>query len=97
MDDLRASPPGHHFTHPQLLSIEGLSAEDILFLLERSDEAIQISRAKKKQKSALNGRTQINLFFEESTRTQASFELAGKRLGADGILPTLAMHDVFEF
>jgi aspartate carbamoyltransferase catalytic subunit len=48
-----------------------------------SDQAVEVSRRINKKQSILSGRTQINLFYEASTRTQASFELAGKRLGAD--------------
>ena len=48
-----------------------------------AEEAVEVSRQVEKKRSILRGRTQINLFFEASTRTQASFELAGKRLGAD--------------
>ncbi|OCW56826.1 aspartate carbamoyltransferase catalytic subunit [Hoeflea olei] len=71
------------FPHRHLLGIKGLSEPDILYLLDRADEAVQISRRRDKKTSTLRGLTQINLFFEASTRTQASFELAGKRLGAD--------------
>lgn len=71
------------FPHRHLLGIKGLSEPDIFYLLDRADEAVQISRQEEKKTSTLRGRTQINLFFEASTRTQASFELAGKRLGAD--------------
>ena len=71
------------FPHRHLLGIEGLSAQDIGALLDRATEAIEVSRQVEKKKATLRGRTQINLFFEPSTRTQASFELAGKRLGAD--------------
>jgi len=71
------------FPHRHLLGIKGLSEPDIIYLLDRADEAVQISRQEEKKTSTLRGRTQINLFFEASTRTQASFELAGKRLGAD--------------
>jgi aspartate carbamoyltransferase catalytic subunit len=48
-----------------------------------AEEEITLNRQIEKKKSSLRGRTMINLFFENSTRTQASFELAGKRLGAD--------------
>ncbi|AEV38283.1 aspartate carbamoyltransferase catalytic subunit [Pseudovibrio sp. FO-BEG1] len=51
--------------------------------MDLADEAVEVSRQVEKQKAVLRGRTQINLFFEASTRTQSSFELAGKRLGAD--------------
>jgi len=71
------------FPHRNLLGIEGLNAPEINALLNLAEEAVAVSRQVKKKKSVLGGRTQINLFFEASTRTQSSFELAGKRLGAD--------------
>ncbi len=71
------------FPHRHLLGIEGLSPQDITALLDSSEAAIDVSRQVEKKKATLRGRTQINLFFEASTRTQSSFELAGKRLGAD--------------
>jgi aspartate carbamoyltransferase catalytic subunit len=71
------------FPHRHLLGIKGLSEHDIHYLLDQADAAVQISRQREKKTTTLRGLTQINLFFESSTRTQASFELAGKRLGAD--------------
>src|SRR5690606_16730424 len=71
------------FPHRHLLGIKGLSPLDILCLLDLADQEVAVSRQSEKKKSVLRGRTQINLFFEASTRTQSSFELAGKRLGAD--------------
>ena len=71
------------YPHRHLLGIEGLSPLDIVFLLDAAEAAIDVSRQIEKKKATLRGRTQINLFFEASTRTQSSFELAGKRLGAD--------------
>jgi aspartate carbamoyltransferase catalytic subunit len=71
------------FSHRHLLGIQGLSPGEITELLDLAEEAIDVSRQVEKKKATLRGRTQINLFFEPSTRTQASFELAGKRLGAD--------------
>src|ERR1700723_1114097 len=71
------------FAHRHLLGIEGLSPEEIAELLDLAEAAIGVARQIEKKKTTLRGRTQINLFFEPSTRTQASFELAGKRLGAD--------------
>jgi aspartate carbamoyltransferase catalytic subunit len=71
------------FPHRHLLGIKGLSEQDIHYLLDQADEAVKISRQREKKTTTLRGLTQINLFFESSTRTQASFELAGKRLGAD--------------
>ncbi len=63
--------------------MEGLQPQDILGLLDRADQAVEVSRQVEKIRPVLRGRTQINLFFEASTRTQSSFEIAGKRLGAD--------------
>src|SRR3984893_6830060 len=69
--------------HRHLLGIEGLSVADITGLLDLSEEYVELNRQIDKKRTSLRGRTQVNLFFEASTRTQASFELAGKRLGAD--------------
>ncbi|MCP4071462.1 MAG: aspartate carbamoyltransferase catalytic subunit [Hyphomicrobiales bacterium] len=71
------------FPHAHLLGIGDLSSHDINYLLDKSEQAIDISRQVEKKKTVLRGRTHINLFFEASTRTQSSFEIAGKRLGAD--------------
>lgn len=72
-----------YFPHRHLLSIEGLAVSDILGLLDLADREANLLREVIKKRDVLRGRTLINLFFEASTRTQASFELAGKRLGAD--------------
>jgi aspartate carbamoyltransferase catalytic subunit len=66
-----------------LLGIEGLSRDEIVGLLDLAEEFVDLNRQIEKKRTSLRGRTQINLFFESSTRTQSSFELAGKRLGAD--------------
>jgi aspartate carbamoyltransferase catalytic subunit len=66
-----------------LLGIEALSSQEITSLLDLADGYVELSRQIDKKQATLRGRTQINLFFEPSTRTQSSFELAGKRLGAD--------------
>jgi aspartate carbamoyltransferase catalytic subunit len=71
------------FAQRHLLGIEGLSPVEIVALLDLAESAVEISRQVEKKRTTLRGRTQINLFFEASTRTQSSFELAGKRLGAD--------------
>ncbi|WP_163269810.1 aspartate carbamoyltransferase catalytic subunit [Chelativorans alearense] len=71
------------FPHRHLLGIKGLSPADIEMLLDRADAAVAVSRQPQKKLATLRGRTQINLFYEASTRTQSSFELAGKRMGAD--------------
>jgi len=66
-----------------LLGIEGLSAGEIAGLLDLADRYVSFNRGADRKAEVLKGRTLINLFFEASTRTQSSFELAGKRLGAD--------------
>jgi aspartate carbamoyltransferase catalytic subunit len=76
-------PAPNHYPHRHLLGIEGLSRPEITALLNLAEDAIEVSRRVEKKRSNLRGRTQINLFYEASTRTQASFEIAGKRLGAD--------------
>jgi len=74
-----------HFPHRHLLGIEGLSPVEISLLLDRSESYVQQNRRADKTEPLLHGRTIINLFFESSTRTSTSFELAGKRLGGDVI------------
>ncbi|MEM8794120.1 MAG: aspartate carbamoyltransferase catalytic subunit [Pseudomonadota bacterium] len=71
------------FPYRHLIGIEGLMPHEITALLDGAENEVDIGRMVEKKKSVLRGRTQINLFFETSTRTQSSFELAGKRLGAD--------------
>jgi aspartate carbamoyltransferase catalytic subunit len=73
------------FPHRHLLGIEGLSPAEITLLLDRSEQYAAQNRQVDKKQSLLRGRTIINLFFENSTRTRTSFELAGKRLGGDVI------------
>jgi len=70
------------FAHRHLLGISQLNPFEITSLLERAEAMIPVSRQPRKTLPTLTGKTQINLFFEPSTRTQASFEIAGKRLGA---------------
>lgn len=71
------------FQQKHLLGIEGLQPFEIQDLLDRADGFVDVNRRNDKKLQLLKGLTQINLFFESSTRTQTSFELAGKRLGAD--------------
>src|SRR5712671_2925032 len=71
------------FLRRHLLTCEGLSVGEIDALLDLADKAAENNRQINKKRDVLRGRTLINLFFEASTRTQSSFELAGKRLGAD--------------
>ncbi len=86
--------PLDRFPHPHLLGIAELTSHEINYLLDKAESAIEISRQIEKKKSILRGRTQINLFFEASTRTQSSFELAGKRLGADVMNMSVASSSV---
>ncbi|ORE99005.1 aspartate carbamoyltransferase catalytic subunit [Aurantimonas sp. 22II-16-19i] len=85
----QSSPSRRH-----LLGIANLSPQDITALLDLAEAEVAVSRQTEKKKSVLKGRTQINLFFEASTRTQASFELAGKRLGADVMNMSVASSSV---
>ena len=66
-----------------LLGIQDLSIPEIVHILNESQSFVELNRKENKKLSLLKGKTQINLFFESSTRTLSSFELAGKRLGAD--------------
>jgi aspartate carbamoyltransferase catalytic subunit len=71
------------FDQRHLLGIEPLRPDEITTLLDLADRYATLNRSRQKRSGILAGLTQINMFFENSTRTQASFELAGKRLGAD--------------
>ena len=70
-------------SNKHLLGIQDLSINDINIILNEAKDFISLNKSKNKKLDILRGKTQINLFFEPSTRTQSSFELAGKRLGAD--------------
>src|SRR5690606_34105898 len=73
------------FPHRHLLGIEGLTPAEISHLLDLSDRYVDQNRGPNKTSNSLLGRTIVNLFFENSTRTRTSFELAAKRLGANVI------------
>jgi aspartate carbamoyltransferase catalytic subunit len=75
----------YKFGHRHLLGIEGLGPDDINHILDLADGYVELSRQADKKNALLRGRTLINCFFENSTRTRTSFEVAGKRLGADVI------------
>ena len=75
----------YSYPHRHLLGIEGLAPGEISALLDLSESYVEQSRRDDKKVAVLKGRTVINVFFETSTRTRTSFELAGKRLGADVI------------
>jgi aspartate carbamoyltransferase catalytic subunit len=76
---------GSLYPHRHLLGIEGLSAEAVGSLLDAAESFFDVSRRSVRKVPTLRGKTVINLFYEASTRTRTSFELAGKRLSADVI------------
>ncbi|GAA0459171.1 MULTISPECIES: aspartate carbamoyltransferase catalytic subunit [Sphingomonas] len=76
-------PGGAVFPHRHLTGIEGLQPHEILFLLDEAEQWVEANRSRAQSDRRLDGITQINAFFENSTRTLLSFEIAGKRLGAD--------------
>ncbi len=80
-----ARKPAAFYPHRHLLGIEGLSAEEITRLLDLSQTYAEQPKDDPRARALLRGRTVMNLFFESSTRTLTSFELAAKRLGADVI------------
>ena len=73
------------FPHRSLLDIEGLTRVDVERILDTAEVFLQVSRRPVRKVPTLRGKTVINLFYEASTRTRTSFELAGKRLSADVI------------
>ena len=73
----------HTFDHRHLLGIKGLSRPDLDLILDLADTYADVTRAGKRPDPSLRGKTVVNLFFENSTRTMSSFEIAAKRLGAD--------------
>ncbi len=73
------------FAHRSLLGIAQLSAEDIITILNVAETFFEISERRIKKVPTLRGKTVVNLFMEPSTRTRASFEIAEKRLSADGL------------
>ncbi|MBV9736478.1 MAG: aspartate carbamoyltransferase catalytic subunit [Acidisphaera sp.] len=83
-----------YYPHRHLLAIEGLHPPEITHLLDLAESYVLLNRSGKTQRDLLRGRTLINLFFEDSTRTRTSFELAGKRLGADVLNMSVATSSV---
>ncbi len=80
---MAASEDAARFRGRHLLGIEGLTRDEVTAVLDLAEGYVAQSRRRDKKSDVLRGLTQVNLFFENSTRTQASFEIAGKRLGAD--------------
>jgi aspartate carbamoyltransferase catalytic subunit len=84
----------HPFPHRHLTGIAALKPWEIAFLLDEAEQWITFNRATAKHDDRLSGLTQINAFFENSTRTLLSFEIAGKRLGADVVNMAVATSSV---
>jgi aspartate carbamoyltransferase catalytic subunit len=82
------------FPHRHLIGIDGLTPQDILFLLDEAEQWIAFNRQVRKRDDRLAGLTQINAFFENSTRTLLSFEVAGNRLGAQVVNMHVAQSSV---
>ncbi|MCA0318505.1 MAG: aspartate carbamoyltransferase catalytic subunit [Proteobacteria bacterium] len=91
---MTSAPSSFVLNRRHLLGIEGLSPQEITGLLDLAEEFVTLNRQVEKKRTTLRGRTQINLFFEASTRTQSSFELAGKRLGADVMNMSVAQSSI---
>jgi len=82
------------FPHRDLVGIAGLAPHEIWYLLDEAEQWVQLNREAKKTRDLLAGLTIINAFFENSTRTLLSFEIAGKRLGADVVNMAVATSSV---
>lgn len=82
------------FNRPHLLGLEGLSKDELVFLLDTAESFREISEREVKKVPTLRGKTVINLFYESSTRTRTSFEIAAKRLSADAINITASASSV---
>ena len=89
MTSLKTPQPGRYpagslaFPHRSLVGRAGLAPHELLYLLDEAEQWVELNRSPKKRDERLAGLTIINAFFENSTRTLLSFEIAGKRLGAD--------------
>jgi aspartate carbamoyltransferase catalytic subunit len=87
-------PPATPFPHRHLIGIAGLQPHEIVWLLDEAEQWIGFNRLAAKHDDRLAGLTVINAFFENSTRTLLSFEIAGKRLGADVVNMAVAQSSV---
>lgn len=82
------------FRHKHLLGIEGLTKQDVFDILDTAEVFFEVSRRPVRKVPTLRGKTILNVFFESSTRTRTSFELAGKRLSADVVNMSVAASSV---
>jgi aspartate carbamoyltransferase catalytic subunit len=87
-------PPARRFPHRHLLDVDSLSLDDIEQILDEAERWLAFNREVRPREHPLAGLTQVNLFFESSTRTLISFELAGRRLGADVVTVPIASSSV---
>ena len=78
------------FKHKHIIALRDLSKEDIELLISTAESMREINSRDIKKVPTLRGKTIINLFYEASTRTRTSFEIAGKRLSADTVNITTA-------
>ena len=88
------APPATRLKHRHLLGIADLSAEEIVLVLDTAEAMKEVGRRTIKKVPTLRGRTVVNLFFEPSTRTRTSFEIAEKRLSADTLNIAIATSSV---
>jgi aspartate carbamoyltransferase catalytic subunit len=91
---MSAAAEHRHFRHRHLLAIEGLHPVDIGQILDLADTYADAARTGERRPQVLAGRTVVNLFFENSTRTMSSFEIAARRLGADVVSMPVAQSSV---
>lgn len=84
----------YEFNHRHLLGIEGLHPLDLTYLLDLAETYAELTRSHERPAPSLKNKTIVNLFFENSTRTMSSFEIAAKRLGADVINMPVAASSV---
>jgi len=82
---METQPGVHQWNRKDILGIKELSVEEINLILETADSFVEVSTREIKKVPTLRGKTIINLFYEASTRTRTSFEIAGKRLSADTV------------
>ena len=75
----------YRFNHKDLLGMDQLSVSDINLILDTADSVMEISSRDIKKVPTLRGKNIVNFFYEPSTRTKASFEIAAKRLSADTV------------
>src|SRR5512135_288666 len=78
------------FAHRHMLGLDGLDREELTFLLDTAASFKEISERDIKKVPTLRGKTVVSLFYEASTRTRASFEIAAKRMSADFVSLTAA-------